>query len=269
MKKIKKIGVFDSGLGGLFIAQSIRKHLPAYDYVYLGDTLNMPYGQRSDADIYNLSENAMRYLIAKGCDLIVVACNTASAAALRKLQQGFLTHEHPEKRILGVVVPTLEAAIDFGATNIGMMATSRTVQSKIYDIELKKINPAIHLHAIATPLLTPLIEYNGAKYMDMVLEDYLAPLKAKKVETIILGCTHYVAIKDKVSKIMGDGVHVMSQDDIIPQKLGDYLIRHPDMEERLSTGGIFHIHATDTNENFTKNVTDIVGGDIGLTTARY
>ncbi len=261
--------MFDSGLGGVFIAQSIRKHLPVYDYVFLGDTLNMPYGQRSDGQIYDLSERAMRYLLAQDCDLIIVACNTASVSALRKLQQVFLAREFPDKRILGVVVPTLEVAIDSGSTNIGMIATSRTVNSNIYGVELQKINPLVQLHAFATPLLTPLIEYNGAKYIDSVLEDYLAPLKAARVESVILGCTHYVAIKKNVSAIMGEGVRILSQDDIIPLKLADYLSRHKEMEERLSQGGTLDIHATDTNESFTKNVQDMVGDKCDLVTANY
>ncbi len=152
MKRNKKIGVFDSGLGGLFIADSIRKRMPDYDYLYLGDTLHLPYGRRSDAAIYDLSEKAMRYLFAQGCDLIIMACNTASAAALRKLQQGFLAREFPERRILGVVVPTLEVAIDHGAERIGLLATQRTVQSNIYEAELRKINPAVTLTAVAAPL---------------------------------------------------------------------------------------------------------------------
>lgn len=269
MQKNKKIGVFDSGLGGLFIADSLRKKMPLYDYVYLGDTLHVPYGPRSDDQIYDLSVAAMRYLVEQGCDLIVMACNTASAVALRKLQQVFLANEHPDKRILGVVVPTLEAAIDHGAMNIGMIATSRTVQSRIYDVELQKINPGIRFHAVATPLLTPLIEYDGAKYMDMILDDYLAPLKALKVQTVILGCTHYVAAKNNVAKTMGTGVHVMSQDEIIPDKLLDYLTRHADIEGRLSCAGTLEIHATDTNEFFTKNVANILGSQKPLIKAVY
>ena len=161
MKNQGKIGVFDSGLGGLFIADSIRKRLPAYDYLYLGDTLHLPYGRRSDAALYDLSEKAMRYLFAQGCDLVIMACNTASAAALRKLQQVFLAREFPEKRILGVVVPTLEVAIEHGAHRIGLLATQRTVHSNIYEIELKKINPFVQLVAVASPLLVPLIEDGG------------------------------------------------------------------------------------------------------------
>ncbi len=268
MKKERKIGVFDSGLGGLFIADSIRKRLPAYDYLYLGDTLHLPYGRRSDDAIYDLSEKAMRYLFAQGCELVVMACNTASTAALRKLQQGFLAREFPERRILGVVVPTLEVAIERGAHKIGLLATQRTVHSNIYEAELQKINPKVNLVAVASPLLVPMIEDGGRKYLDAVLIDYLKPMKEAGVESVILGCTHYVALKSHVKAILG-GVDVISQDDIIPEKLADYLKRHPEMEERLSKGSTFEIHATDTNENFVRNCEELIGEKKPLVAARY
>ena len=268
MKNGGKIGVFDSGLGGLFIADRVRKRLPAYDYIYLGDTLHLPYGRRSDAALYDLSEKAMRYLFAEGCELVVMACNTASAAALRKLQQGFLAKEFPGRRILGVVVPTLEVAIEHGAHRIGLLATQRTVHSNIYEIELKKINPFVKLTAVASPLLVPLIEDSGEKYLDIVLEDYLRPMKEAKVQSLILGCTHYVALKDRVQQMMED-CDLISQDDIIPPKLEDYLNRHPEMETRLSKGGTFDIRATDTTENFRKNVRDLMGADLPLKQASY
>jgi glutamate racemase len=269
MKRNKKIGVFDSGLGGLFIANSIRKRLPAYDYLYLGDTLHLPYGRRSDQAVYDLSEKAMRYLFEQGCDLIVMACNTASAAALRKLQQGFLARECPDKRILGVVVPTLEVAIEHGAERIGLLATQRTVQSGVYEEELKKINPKVTLVGVAAPLLVPLIEDGGEKYLDAVLDDYLEPMRAADVQSVILGCTHYVAAKDSVKKLMHGRAHLISQDDIIPDKLADYLARHPEMEERLSTGGTFELQATDTNENYKKNIDDLMGKPTSVKQAVY
>lgn len=269
MKNNKKIGVFDSGLGGLMIANAVRARLPAYDYVYLGDTLHLPYGRRSDQAIYDLCEGAMRYLFAQGCDLIVMACNTASAAALRKLQQGFLAREFPDNRILGVIVPTLEVAIEKGAHKIGMLATQRTVHSNIFETELQKINPAVQMKSIAAPLLVPMIEEGGEKYLDIILEDYLKPLQEAKVESIIIGCTHYIAVKDRIRRLMGGKADLISQDDIIPIKLEDYLERHPEMEERLSKGGTFEIHATDTNENFQRNVDELMGRESALKQASY
>ncbi len=266
MKNGGKIGVFDSGLGGIFIARAIRDALPAYDYLYLGDTLHLPYGKRSDGAIYDLSEKAMRYLFESGCDLIIMACNTASAAALRKLQQGFLAREYPTRRILGVVVPTLEVAIEQGAEKIGLLATQRTVTSNIYDLELKKINPKVELISVASPLLVPLIEDRGEKYLDTVLEDYCASMK--DVQSVILGCTHYVALKERLKKIL-PGAALISQDDIIPAKLSDYLTRHPEMETRLSRGGGFEIHVTDANENFRQSVRDLLGQDADFKEASY
>jgi glutamate racemase len=269
MQNGRKIGVFDSGLGGLFIANSIRSRLPQYDYIFLGDTLNVPYGRRSDDAIYTLCETAMRYLFAQGCELVVIACNTASVSALRRLQQGFLANEFPDKRILGVVVPTLEVAIEQGVHNIGLIATERTVSSNIYEIELQKINADVRLHAVATPLLVPLVEHEGSKYYDIVLRDYLQPLLDKKVESLILGCTHYIALKDTINNITDNSVRLIAQDEIIPEKLADYLIRHPDMEQRLSKGGTFEARATDLNESFQKNIKDLAPKDAVIKLAQY
>jgi len=269
MKKGKKIGVFDSGLGGIFIANSIRKRLPAYDYMFLGDTLHLPYGRRSDDAIYDLSEKAMRYLFAQGCDLVIVACNTASVSALRRLQQGFLAREFPDKRILGVIVPTLEVAIEQGAHKIGLLATQRTVHSNIYEIELQKINPKVELYSVPSPLLVPLIEHEGEKYYDLVLKDYMQPLLDAKIESLILGCTHYVALKDNLRRMTNGKVQLISQDDIIPEKLADYLNRHPEMEQRLSEGGTFEVQATDLNESFLKNIHEMVPKGTRINPATY
>lgn len=263
----QKIGIFDSGLGGLYIAQAVRKALPQYDYLYLGDTLNLPYGRRSDDNIHDLCEAAMRHLFAQGCRIVLMACNTASAACLRRLQQGFLAREFPEHRILGVVVPTLEAATDSGHTHIGLIATERTAHSSIYEIELKKINPVVQLHSKATPLLVPLIELGGEKYLDIVLKDYLDPLLNQNIDCLILGCTHYVSLKDRIHALTD--IDILSQDDIIPAKTHAYLTRHADKEALLSKGGTFEIQATDLNESFEANIRALVGPDIPVSKAIY
>ncbi len=266
----KKIGIFDSGLGGLYVARALRQALPSYDYAYLGDTLNVPYGGRSSEAIYKLSESAIRFLFEKqNCDLVVIACNTASVTALRELQQDFLVKEHPDKRILGVVVPTLESATELGATQIGLIATEYTVRSKIYDEEISKITPRATIFAQPTPLLVPLIENHGEKYMDMVLEDYLEPLIEQGLDSLILGCTHYIAIKEHVREITRHRVRVLSQDEIIPPKLKDYLVRHPEIEERLSHNGTFDVFATDVNAGFIKNVEKLMGTGITPQEAVY
>lgn len=256
----KKIGIFDSGLGGLYVARAIKQAMPQYDYAYLGDTLNVPYGGRSMDAIYRLSESAIRYLFEQqDCDLAIIACNTASVTALRKLQNEFLVNEYPDKRILGVIVPTLESATELGATQIGLIATEYTIRSKIYDEEIAKITPRAQIYGQPTPLLVPLIENRGEKYMDMVLGDYLQPLIEKGLDSLILGCTHYISIKDRVRDITNHRVRVLSQDEIIPPKLKDYLERHPEMEQRLSQGGSFQVFASDVNPNFIANVEKLMG----------
>lgn len=266
----KKIGIFDSGLGGLYIARAVQRALPQYDYVYLGDTLNVPYGGRSGEAIYQLSKSAIQYLFEEQeCELVIIACNTASVTALRKLQREFLVNEHPQKRILGVIVPTLESATELGSTQIGLIATEYTVSSKIYDEEIVKITPRASIYAKATPLLVPLIENQGDKYMDMVLGDYLEPLIAKGLDSLILGCTHYIEIKDYVRTLTNHRVRILSQDEIIPPKLKDYLLRNSEMEERLAHGGTFKIMATDAHAGFIKNVKKLMGEGVAVQKADY
>jgi len=256
----KKIGIFDSGLGGLYVARAVRAMLPQYDYVYLGDTLNVPYGGRSFDAICDLSTNAIKHLFEEqSCEMAIIACNTASVMALRKLQTEFLPKYHPDKRVLGVIVPTLESATELGATQIGLIATDYTVRSKIYDEEIVKINSHAKIFAKGTPLLVPLIENQGEKYMDMILGDYLEPLIEQGLDSLILGCTHYIEVKDRVRDLTRHRVRVLSQDEIIPPKLKDYLMRHPEMEERLSQGGTFKVTATDVNPGFVKNVEKLMG----------
>lgn len=268
--KSQKIGIFDSGLGGLYVARAVQRALPQYDYAYLGDTLNVPYGGRSFEAIYDLSEKAIRYLIEQQkCDLIVIACNTASVMALRKLQNEFLVKNYPDKRILGVIVPTLESATELGATQIGLIATEYTVRSKIYEEEIAKITPRAIIYGQPTPLLVPLIENHGEKYMEVILNDYLDPLIEKGLDSLILGCTHYIAIKDIVRDITRHRVRILSQDEIIPPKLKDYLSRHPEMEERLSQNSTFDIFATDINPSFLKNVAKLMGADAKAELAVY
>ena len=266
----KKIGIFDSGLGGLYVARAIRALLPEYDYVYLGDTLNVPYGGRSLEAIYNLSKGAIKYLFEEhDCDLAIIACNTASVTALAKLQNEFLPQECPDKRILGVIVPTLESATELGATQIGLIATEYTVRSKIYDEEIAKITPSAKIFGQPTPLLVPLIENQGEKYLEEVLTDYLEPVLEQGLDSLILGCTHYIAIKDTVRDITKHRVRILSQDEIIPPKLKDYLSRHPEMENRLSKNGQFDVYATDVNPSFLKNVRHLMGEGFEAREAKY
>ncbi len=236
-----KIGVFDSGLGGLFIMRALARELPQYDYVYLGDTQRVPYGNRSPETIYQFLEEAVYFLFKRNCNLIIVACNTASAEALRKIQRQYLPRHYPKRRVLGVIIPTVEEALatvsesNTGRVSalrrLGVLATTGTVRSGTYVREVRKLNPRAKVFQNAAPLLVPLIENDGLQWADPIVRVYLAPLTRKKVEKIVLGCTHYPALKKTIQKAAG--VPVISQDEIIPRKLKDYLKRHPEIDSRL------------------------------------
>lgn len=252
-----KLGVFDSGLGGLVIARSIREAMPDLDMVYLGDTLHVPYGSRSTEAIYQHSLASIRFLFDQGCPLVIVACNTASAAALRRIQQEFLVREYPDKRVLGVVVPTLETALDEGYAHLGLIATNYIVRSGIYAEELQKLKPSMKIVQQASPLLVPLIENAGEPWMDSVLESYLEPLLDQGIDSLLLGCTHYPHAKDRVRRIVGDDVAVLSQDEIVPAKLTDYLDRHPEIDALLGRSGeeVFYLSdITDTYRDASKAI---------------
>lgn len=262
-----KIGIFDSGLGGLVIGQAVMNALPDYDYIYLGDTLHVPYGKRSGETIYNLTKRAVEWLFEQDCQLILIACNTASATALRRLQQAYLpTSPYKDRRVLGVVVPTLEAAIDHGATNIGLIGTQYTIQSDVYGQELKKLNPAINIMPQATPLLVPLIENQGLKWVRPILEEYLTPLRDKDIENLILGCTHYPMLKPFITEIMGADFPLISQEDIIPHKVVDYLNRHTEHETLLTKNGARRFCVTDLASHYSDTASHLFGGDLKLET---
>lgn len=259
-----KIGIFDSGLGGLVIAKSIIATLPDYDYIYLGDTLHVPYGPRSGEAIYNFTEQAVDFLFQQDCQLVIIACNTASASALRRLQQAWLPHHYPNRRVLGVVVPTIEQAVATGHHKLGVIATAFVVNSDTYGHELQKINPQIELHACATPLLVPLIENNGIHYAEPVLRDYVQPLVDQNIDALILGCTHYPLLKPLLQTILPETVALISQDDFIPAKLADYLQRHPDIAQTLSRNGTHRFYVTDIAKSYQAMANSIFGADLTL-----
>lgn len=258
-----KLGVFDSGLGGLLISKAIRDHIPDIDMMYLGDTLHVPYGNRSQEAIFGYTRKAMEFLFEQDCALIVVACNTASAAALRRLQQEWLPHAYPDRRILGVVVPTLEAALDSGYRSIGLLATNYIVRSNIYGEELQKLRPDIQLHPLAAPLLVPMIENDGLEWVESALQKYLAPVQGRGLDSLILGCTHYPLIKAQVQKVL-PGVALLSQDDIIPPKLSDYLHRHPDMNGRIGRGGESLFYVSDITQSYADAAERLYGHPLNL-----
>ncbi len=259
-----KLGIFDSGLGGLLIAKSIRNRMPDIDMIYLGDTLHVPYGSRSNEAIYDFCRRAVEFLFSKDCNLIVIACNTASASALRRLQQEYLPEHYSERRLLGVVVPTLEEAVEQGAKNIGLIGTNYIIQSNIYEDELQKIDPEIKIIQQATPLLVPLIEHEGTKWAQEVLNDYLEPLKKQSIESLILGCTHYPFLKSTIQDIVGPDITLLSQDEIIPGKLEEYFQRHPEISEPIGRNASAEFYVSDITDSYQAAANSIYGEAISI-----
>ena len=259
-----KIGIFDSGLGGLKIAKSVIQHLPRYDYIYLGDTKRVPYGNRSQETIYQFTKECVEYLFKHNCVVVIVACNTASARALRKLQRTWLSHRYPERRVLGVIVPTIETVAEKGCKRVGVIATQASVNSKTFVKEFKKRAPQVNIVQHAAPLLVPLIENNGKPWMQSAVHYYTKPLLKKKIDAIILGSTHYTVIKRAVQKAVGKNVKVISQDDIIPRALADYLQRHPELERRVSRKRRRSFLVTDITPHFQKTSTQWFGKHVRL-----
>jgi glutamate racemase len=247
-----KIGVFDSGLGGLLLAHSIQQALPEYDYLYLGDTARVPYGNRSQETIYRFTEEAVDYLFRHDCRLVVLACNTASAEALRRVQQEYLPRHYPERRVLGVLIPAAEDAVAASESGrIGVLATQATVQSRAFVHEIIKLRPDAQVLQQSAPLLVPLIELGGVQYARPILADYLAPLRAASVESLVLGCTHYPVLKAQIEEEVGPSVRVIDQNTVVPAKLRDYLRRHPEMDRHLSRTGRRIFLVTDVTPSMT------------------
>lgn len=260
-----RIGVFDSGLGGLAIAQAIIARLPQYDYLYLGDTKRVPYGGRSQATIHEFTSEALTYLFAHDCQLVILACNTASAEALRKSQQEYLPAHYPERRVLGVVIPAAEAVFETGnPKKVGVLATPSTIESHAYDRELKRQNSEATVVGCPAPLLVPLIEHGGLKYIDPVIDDYLAGLHG--IDSLVLGCTHYCLIKERVRARLQ--VPVISQDEVVPEKLADYLRRHPEIESKLGRSSERLYHVTDVTDSYERWARTLAGEEIRLRQVR-
>lgn len=259
-----KLGIFDSGLGGLLITKAIQDHMLDLDIIYLGDTLRVPYGNRSDDAIYRFSKRAMEFLFEQDCSLVVTACNTVSARSLRRLQQEFLPSQYPDRNIIGVVVPTLEAAIDHGYKSLGVIGTNSTIQSKIYSDELQKIAPDLNITQQATPLLVPLIEHEGQQWSKDILEHYLAPIKEAGSECVILGCTHYPFLKQEIQSVLGSDVKLLSQDEIIPAKLKDYLERHPEYNEQIARNGNVQFLVSDYTPSYHATAERIYGSALTI-----
>jgi glutamate racemase len=263
----KKIGVFDSGYGGLTVLKEIVKQLPQYDYLYLGDNARAPYGTRSFETVYEYTLECVKKLFELDCELVLLACNTASAKALRTIQQKDLPTLAPNKRVLGVIRPTTEIVGNYTKTNVvGVLGTSGTISSNSYPIEIEKFYPQLTVVQEACPMWVPLVENNEfeSEGADYFIQKNLTALlsKGKNIDTIILGCTHYPLLINKIKKYLPDGIKLISQGEIVATSLIDYLNRHSEIEQQLSKGKSIQYLTTDSSENFDKAASIFVGEKI-------
>ncbi|MBP3229184.1 MAG: glutamate racemase [Prevotella sp.] len=249
------IGVFDSGYGGLTILHGIRQLLPQYDYMYLGDNARAPYGPRSFEVVYEFTRQAVVKLFEMGCHLIILGCNTASAKALRTIQQNDLPQLDPDRRVLGIIRPTAEVISSLTESrHVGVLATEGTIKSESYNLEIHKLWPDIQVSGVACPFWVPLVEYNeadspGADYFVKKRIDELMR-KDHAIDAIILGCTHYPLLMPKILKYLPKGVRIVPQGEYVADSLKQYLERHPQLEQRCSRGATVHYLTTENPEKF-------------------
>ncbi len=254
------IGFFDSGLGGLLILKAVAKALPQYDYVYYGDTANLPYGDKTEEVIYTLTKAALVELFKRDCTLVIVACNTASAETLRLVQDTFLASEYPDRKVLGVIIPTIEEVMRQKCTRAILLATRRTVESKKYEKELKKLGDTVELVSIATPELVPFIELGE---IDIATQSAIATIERIGVgegNVVVLGCTHYALLKKSLREHFGPSLCLISQDEVIPNKLAAYLERHPEITTRLNDTGKRSIYLTEHRPDYDRLTAEFLGG---------
>ncbi len=261
------IGIFDSGLGGLTVLKEVSLLLPEYEIIYLGDTAKTPYGNRSQELIYNFSRQAIEHLFKQGCELVIIACNTASAEALKKIQQEWLPKNYSDKRVLGIIRPVAEEAVKFSKNKrIGLVGTKATVLSGAFERELKAQDSEVKVFSAACPLLVPLIEEGMNKRPETakILRNYVRPLKAQKIDTLILGCTHYPFLFKIFVSAVGKNIKVLDSGKIIAKKLQEYLNNHPEIEKKIKQGKSIRFLVTDLNENFKKQAQNFLGHEIEL-----
>jgi len=256
-----KIGIFDSGLGGLVIANTLMQAMPEYDYVYLGDTIRLPYGDKPTSLIYEYTQKACEFLFNQDCVLIIIACNTATAAALRKIQQNFIPAHYQGRNVLGIIRPTVEIACQSEFPKIGVIATASTVKSQSYEQEIYKLNPAAQVISVAATGLVPAIEANNFNAAKELLPQYLAPLIEAKISSLILGCTHYPLLKSEIRAIMGN-IPVLSQDELIADSLKSYLERHPEYALKISKNSNKEFFVTQKNPNSIEVAKTFYNGEI-------
>ena len=258
------IGVFDSGYGGLTVLREFVNRLPQFDYLYLGDNARSPYGTRSFETVYRYTLQCVKWLLQQNCPLIILACNTASAKALRSIQQNDLAQLNQQARVLGVIRPTTEIIGKYtDSSNIGILATNGTVQSQSYLIEIEKFFPDVKIEQEACPMWVPLVENNehqteGAEYF---IKKHINNIfsRNKEIDTLLLACTHYPLLKEKIEKYLPQNVKLISQGEIVADSLKDYLHRHPGMEAKISKQGQRLFYTTDSTEDFNNKATIFFG----------
>lgn len=261
------IGIFDSGYGGLTVFRDIRAKLPQYDYIYLGDNARAPYGPRDFDTIYHYTLECVRHLFDMGCQFVILACNTASAKALRTIQQQDLPKIAPNRRVLGVIRPTTEIVGKFSKTKqVGVLATRGTVVSRSYVIEIEKFFPEIKVYQQACPMWVPLVENNehegeGADYF---VKKYLGELLAQspEIDTVVLGCTHYPLLEKKIRQFLPPKVQLLMQGEIVAKSLTDYLHRHPEIDAVCSKGGGVEYFTTESAEDFNRKAAIFLGEEV-------
>lgn len=267
MQKVSPIGIFDSGYGGLTVLKEIVTKLPQYDYLYLGDNARAPYGNRSFEAVYQYTLQSINWFFQQGCSLVILACNTASAKTLRTIQQNDLPKIAPDKRVLGVIRPTAEILGTFSETkSVGILATNGTVASESYPMETAKFFPELKVYQEACPMWVPLVEneeYNNAG-ADFFIKKNLHNIfhKGENIDVILLACTHYPLLKEKIEEYLPVGVKLISQGEIVAASLGEYLHRHPEMERRCTKTGQHIFYTTDSAADFDKHATIFYGEPI-------
>lgn len=258
------IGVFDSGYGGLTVLREFVDRLPQYDYLYLGDNARAPYGTRSFDTVYRYTLQCVKWLLQQNCPLIILACNTASAKALRSIQQNDLHGLDPNARVIGVIRPTTEIIGKHTQTNsIGVLATNGTVQSQSYLIEIERFFPDVKIDQEACPMWVPLVENNEhqSEGADYFIEKHINNIlsRNKDIDTLLLACTHYPLLKEKIEKHLPKNVKLVSQGEIVADSLKDYLRRHPEIESKISKDGKRVFYTTDSTEDFNSKATIFFG----------
>lgn len=266
------IGIFDSGYGGLTIYNEIKKLLPDYDYIYLGDNARTPYGTRSFNTVYEFTRQAVRYLFEQGCQLVILACNTASAKALRSIQQLDLPLLDPNRRVLGIIRPTVETIGEVTKSrHVGVLATEGTIKSLSYPLEIRKLFPDIEVTGEACPIWVPLVETNefASDGADFFIKRHIENLLARDsmIDTIILGCTHYPILLDKIRKYVPKGISIMIQGSAVASSLKDYLSRHPEMDSLCTKGGSSTFFTTESEGKFGDQASLFLNQQIEVKTA--